>query len=966
MLGRVRGLIAVVVLLVAVCGLWWACTPESARDGAALDGARTAAPTDAIERVTTTARAASHPDRARPRASLPTDGSRCALSVRVETTAGVPMEGVVVSLLEAEHQTATDATGRAALGAVPRGATATVLVSRDERKPGSVRHEVEVPADAVEFETVVRLDPPLWPVLVVRLRADAPRERPVQVRCERASVADDAEVWPGRDVVRVPLPPPRPPSLRVTATCVGFLDSQADVTLPRAARDVVVELPLRAGGVPAWGRVLEADGTPAADAQVLACEGRRIETRVWVVNTNSEGRFALEDQMIGRSLVAVRQGVACSPWLDLTPAVRDVVLRLGPGAAAEGTVRDGDARAVAGALVEIHFLDKYPGTERWLVTTDDAGRYRAGGIPEGWWFQPCVEFGAGFGPLRGPLSEDTPEEFVARGEAHVAGGPGDAFRFDLGATRYTQAKYAFRLRFPRGEAIPETVTLADWTESGSAFGEVRIDPSDPVVSGDLDPERRVRVAVRAGRLQGETDWFTAEDGATRNDLVIEMRPTPRVIAQLVDAAGAPVRRREIEIRVGAWYAGGGLGMGSATTDDGGRADITEKVPMLASLERNARGVVFTMRGPGVLAREVLGEHPNLRIEGPDLAHSLREERVEVVLAIPVLPPRTVVVRAVDSSGAPAAGVKLDMWSSNLLGPESVITDADGRAELFLLVDPAEHPGDSSGLLAQAPYTGGLSLTLEEFAKDEVHTFRAARLVSQRVHVVDEEGEPVAGVELDDGQRGATTDASGEANLVLPPSGRKVRAAGYADVLLAPSADGSTVRVQMKPLVAYAVRLVIPPGAPAGHYLVEVKSGTTVVVNQPYSPGGGRSATLELWLAPGAYTVDAVSRDRLWAARVELPRGTTSADAVVERRPLRDVVVRFVDAAGAPVARTGVRIGLADAPFFEERGETTDSAGEVRLELPDGRYGLVYARGDGGKLGPQYFDVPSEAPVLVRL
>lgn len=971
MLGRVRarGVIAVVVVLLVACALWWANAQE--RGTAPGDGANPRAETipsgDASSSQGTAPTAASHPDRTRARTVEP-DATRCALSVRVETTAGVPMEGVVVAVDEAEvqHEFLTDATGRAALGDLARGTHTAVLVKSDDRTQEPLRRDVDIPKDQSELEVVVQVDPPLLPVLVVRLRPDAPRERPAIVRLTHgAELRSTPTLRLGDDVVRVPLRPPRPATFHLTATCPGFLTSETDVDTPRTPGDFVVEVPLHAGGVPAWGRVVESDGTPAFFPYVLACEGHALTGHVIRVRADDQGRFAIAQAMVGRSLVAMRNKASCSPWLELTPETRDIEMRLGRGAGAEGTVLDSDAQPAAGARVWIRFNDSNDEDDRWELTADAAGRYRADGIPEAWWFRPFVMYRGAFSPARGtagPFEQGRPEDFVARGEAHVAGGPGDIFRRDLTAQRFASGRYTIRLRFPSGQGPAATIYREEWSESGSSATALDVDRADPVVTGTGSPGTRLRVCIRSATLRGETEWFVVEDGKTRDDLVVDLRPAARVVAQLVDETGAPVARRGVEIRIGQWHGDSGSGTESRRTDDVGRAELTFLVPPPAILDDPSRAMVFAMAGHGVLACNELGEHPNLRIAGPELARRLRASNDEVVLPIPVLPPRKVAVRAVDDAGAPVAGVLLDVGPEELVEPAEVTSGADGRAEVSLLVDPGERGTERVSFTAVTPFAGKLECPVADLAKDEAPSVAVARLVRQHVRVVDAEGAPIVGAEVD-GE--TTTDASGEADVLLNPSGQQVSIPGYETAFVAPSLNGSTLIVRLRVLVVVAIRIAIPPGAP-DRYRVAVRSGGSTVSDQPIDAGGGRTVTCSVRVPAGPCTADVVSVDQLWAAHIDVPAGADSADVTVDRRPLRTVRVQFVDGTGAPIASTGVKLGLTDAPFFKSRDDSTDATGEVRLELPDGRYGLVYARADGRKLGPQYFDVPSDAPVVVRM
>ena len=967
---RIRVLAALAVAAVVALVVWIGCgdgpVEEAARPrDAAIGDVQTNRPPDA---------APATEGRVEPRRARPADAAApatCKLTVRVETTAGVPLEGVYVAVGDRSADTGAD--GRASLGAVPRGARCTVdaVVDTGPRTQDAER-QVDIPADRDAFEYVFRVDPPLWPVLVVRLRSDAPRDTATTMRCAGGTFS---RFWngigPDTTALRVPVPPPRPASLHVSVECPGFLPAETDVDVPPEVREFPVEVTLHAGGVPAWGRVVDADGARVGDADVFVCNGRSLASFRERIQTRADGKFPIGIAMHGATIVALRATRACSGWLALTDDVRDVELRLGPGAAVEGTVTDGDGRPVEGALVWVLLAPRLDIERRWEARTDAHGRYRADGIPEGVWFRSTLMWADGAGPAKGepgPFESGEPDEFVSRGQAHVAGPPGDVFRRDLRAQRFADsAKLEIRLRFPAGAEIPASVVVEQCTETGSGSNETPIDAQAPVVTTTADFGRRTLVGVRAGRWEAATGWLVPEAGRDRHEVVLDMRRGPRLVAQLVDEAGAPVRRAGVEILVGNWRGGGGSGGPAAKTDDDGRADVTSSVPTAAVLDDARRSVTLAMRGPGVMQRQLLGEHPNLRIAGPDLAQRLRGARDEVVLAVPIIRPKRAVVRTVDETGNPVGGVTLEVSDNDLLELDPATTGTDGRAEIRLLVDAAEKATDEVSLAAQPPFRGESARRIGRFETDpdEPWTVEVQRLVEQRVRIVDDEGAPVAGVELN-GDENCVTDAAGEAVVLLPAAGDRIALDGYESPVVVPVTNGATVRVQVAALRDVTLEFTVPAGAPEEYEATISRTGVGVVGRERVVVRGKPPIATALSLTRPAHSVELVSEDRLWHARFDVPADATSVRATIERRPLRVVRLRFVDEAGSGLAHARVALAVTGPPSFDAREESADGSGEVRLELPDGAYGLRHAKPGEPLSEPQQFTVPADAPVVVRM
>jgi hypothetical protein len=910
-------------------------------------------------------------DRTRRRPAQPAPAATCALTVRVETTAGAPVEGVDVGVEAADAF--TDAAGRASLGAVPRGGRCSLCVTQVSDGTEEISREIEIPADAEEYEYVVRVDPPLWPTLVVRLRSDAPREAGASLSCSGGVNSHFSGIRPHWHAVRLSVPPPRSGTTHLRAECPGFVPAETEIETPRVAGEHPVELMLRKGGLPAYGRVVEADGTPAADVQVVACKERSLRPG-WTPypRTDADGRFPIETNMHGLLISARRDRVSCSAWLALTDDLREVELRLGPGATVEGKVTTDDGRPASGAEVWISFDRRGPDALSWMLQTDADGTYRVAGIPEGCWCRPSLMPGSSFVPEddgRSLFEPRDPDELLRTGEAHVAQAPGDVFRRDFRAKRRVDSSpCTIRLRFPPGAEIPREVTVESWAGLANSRRETPIDAGSPAVTASFDARLPTLVRVRAGRWQADTGWIVAQPGTTHDDVLLDMRVATPIVAQLMDPSGSPIRRSSVEIRVGQWNGLSGSGTATATTDDEGRADVTGCLPPSAVLDDPKRAFVFAMRGPGVLQRYELGDRPNLRIEGPDLARRLREARGAVVLPIPAAPPRRIVVRTIDEAGEPVGGVTLEVGDGYVLEPGTVTTGADGLAEMHLMMDFADELSGTASLEAQPLYSGAASRLVREFEHklDEPWCITVTRLVRQRVRVVDDDGAPVAGVALND-EQDSTTDADGETVvLLLAGTGGTVAVPGYESLDVRPSADGATVHVQVAAVREVELAVSIPSGAPDDYTLTTSRADGSRSDEQALSANGRRSVRTWVQVTRAPHTVEVVSNDRLWTAHVAVPPEASSLDVTVSRRPLRIVRVRFVDVAGATLPHTRVAFAVTGPPSSDAREDSTDGAGELRLELPDGTYELRHARPGEPMSEPQQFTVPSDAPVLIRM
>ncbi len=135
------------------------------------------------------------------------------------------------------------------------------------------------------------------------------------------------------------------------------------------------------------GHVLDDRGNAVADAEVFASPARRFAfNEVQSTRTGTKGEFVLEAPAGAYHLWA-RQGSltgrAPGPVAVTAGMTRnDVIVRLGPGAAVEGTVVESSTKSpIAGAEVTVH--ESWFAEDVGKAETDAQGRFEISGIPAG-------------------------------------------------------------------------------------------------------------------------------------------------------------------------------------------------------------------------------------------------------------------------------------------------------------------------------------------------------------------------------------------------------------------------------------------------------------------------------------------------------------------------------------------------------------------------------------------------------
>ncbi|RMH01690.1 MAG: carboxypeptidase regulatory-like domain-containing protein [Planctomycetota bacterium] len=643
-------------------------------------------------------------------------------------------------------------------------------------------------------------------------------------------------------------------------------------------------------GVVLAGLVRDPAGAPFAGAEVsLRPDGDRFGFAAGggglraEAESGSDGRFRLTGLAPGRyRLGAAAPGlVAAERVVEVAaePREQTVDLRLGRGGTVTGRVLDPQAQPLAGARVLLAPMDGFAAL-RWQrrqveqegLEVGPDGRFRLEGLPpSGRWRVLAAADGFDLG-RSGAVADGTDLELVLRPLRTLSGrvldaegrpvaraslrleplatGPGP-MRFLGGARtvadedggfefrRVAAGDYALVAEAPAGSARIEPLTLGDRNEPV----EVRLSGGDALV-----------VAVR--------------DAAGRPVVGAKVRARSAAAA---DAFPAPAGAGRIRFR-----RGPGSGR-TGNTDPAGEIRFLGLEPGPWSLRVSADG--FADRD---LEVQVRGEG---------------EQREEVVL----LPASSLVVRVVDTTGAPVAGaglelratepdrslrssVRADDWGVAVwrgLEPGSYALFPNSGPQVFQFEEGGNSIGISwSGDEPAAAEAPALTLEIEPGEAAEEELVLASKAVL-RVRVT-RFGEPVAGATValapDQGDAGlfaldsiggsrATTDGDGWASLPPVEAGRyqlSARAAPQSpptreEVQLVPGpqerrlalATGEVsgrVVAPDGPLAGAVVHLV--PGSPQGEH-----RGTVMMSVAVGDDGGAEPAVETISFAPGQSTVN---------------------------------------------------------------------------------------------------------------
>ncbi len=274
-----------------------------------------------------------------------------------------------------------------------------------------------------------------------------------------------------------------------------YVDRQVRVAVvPREQRrlDIVLE-----SGLTVSGRVLDRTGAPVAGAEVRAVWPQEVAT------TTADGSYELggfDDAAGAEALVLARdpQGRhAPSRSRQVRPPATDIDFVLGPPGAIEGSVSDATTHApIAGATVEVEpaggpeaFIGRMSGTGTEKATTDEAGRFRLGGLGSGRFRLRARAAGYATGETLADLAEG--------GTALVA--------IELGAP---------------GSVSGRVVSAADRSPIAAAV-VARADPLDPMYGGVL---QQLEGAISAASAAGPAELPFAMKAIADNPMFADLLP----------------------------------------------------------------------------------------------------------------------------------------------------------------------------------------------------------------------------------------------------------------------------------------------------------------------------------------------------------------------------------------------------------------------------------------------------------
>ncbi len=895
-------------------------------------------------------------------------GAGCTLELHVRHPDGTPLAGISCHVLPTWRTVATtDDDGIARMRGLPPACDVTAFT--DPRCGEAAVARARTGSAGTTVSVDLDFAPGRGPFVLLRARADGP-ERDVRVRLGE----DDEDDFIRPLGLRTRGAPVRL-SLESFLGAPVTITARADGTRTAARRfeDLAPysvtewDVELSPGGVPARGRVVEADGSPAAGARVdLVFEALRGRG----ATTDLRGEFDVDPSWVGAAIRAVRPGASCSDALELTDEVTAVVLALHPGATVEGVVRDAaSGRPIEGARVGLACEDGDPDA----VETDAEGVYRFRGIPAGSVVSPYhVDSGRSVAAPQASPSDAEREaadldERLRRGWAQRVAGT-ETIRIDLVASALSGAFARVRVVFPEGVTPPRRIDLAhEWQEA---------DDRAPVADDTtLDDVTDVRRFLRRGvhRFRATAPGFAASSeprlvvgGEDLADIVVTMRAVPRVRAHVVDGQGVPLRRKWVEVRVALRSGEHVRQLAVVRADASGIADLDEVAELARSTAAPGDEIVFTLDGAGFKA-EPGDETVNLRVPAEQwLRHATAADDASWELEVPLLPPHFLDVRVQDTSGRPAPGVRV-RWFGSRNGERDLEAVSDASGTLTL---PIWAASDSLDLHADAPWIGRARILTWLEESEGGRTFTVDRRRSVRIRVVTADGTPIAHRRATwwgpSGMVRKLTDASGAFVADLPASDTTIEP-DVGDVWIPSSvqvpAGVDAVEVVAMPLRLVRMRVEFPPGMERPNS-VEVYIGTQRLGTLELPEDADTDARmllpqqpLELRLKP---------RDPLYVARTNYDGESETVALRVERVPERSVTFRLLDESEHPLAARDVRIRDAGGRRIDAAG-TTDADGCLTVSVPEIRLNAdVEIDGFRSRSWSHDPEAPADGTVTLRL
>jgi len=386
------------------------------------------------------------------------------------------------------------------------------------------------------------------------------------------------------------------------------------------------------------GRVLTADGSPAAGASVSVSEGRGPGARGEPVLADDEGRFEFLELGEGLYRVTAALDGYVSESQDSVPVSLEqggeVDFALAAAGRIVGSLRKPDGTPLAGA----HVFPQLSGRGARGVRTDDEGQFQLEGLPEGELelFVRSEDYG-----------HTARETVVVQAGASIA----------LDVVVREGPKIKGVLRDSEGEPLADLVVRAR-SEEGEVRREGKTDADGRYTVANLYPGRYT-VSVSAGRRRAGLIERELDVGEV--DLVLDLVvPSGGTLqGRVVGPDGAPIAEASVYAIVEEDYRG------QAQTD-------AEGVFALADLPADTYRL-FVRVGEDRLVGSI------------EQIHVRQGEAREDVVVV-ARPPATLRARLLDSAGTPIVGAVIEASAVGSPVQRRGRTDADGRVELGPLYD----------------------------------------------------------------------------------------------------------------------------------------------------------------------------------------------------------------------------------------------------------------------------------------
>ena len=904
-------------------------------------------------------------------------GPGSSIEVHVRRPDGTPIAGASCDTKPWRAHAVTDVNGDALLSGLAAGSVEEVG-ARVVGAYGRATAEISLPSDGTQLRVELEVDPGGGPFVLVAIAGDVTATDEVRIDIARGKQrARNFIVYGGDPPTLVSLRSRADSPVQFTARSLGYRSAERHVEYVDRGTTARIELRLVAGGVPLRGRVLNADGSPAArvvvgTAKELLGYGAEV--------TDEDGGFDVQIEWIGAAILALREREACSAEVTLRgDDLDELTLRLGTGAVLQGIVRDETSgRPIEKAEVRIAFgSGEYD--DEWTAITDVSGAYRVAGLPPGTFVLPLVEGSPRAIPIEGQWrltgghhrSAPNPERLIADGHAYRIAGT-ETIAHDLTATALRGGECTVHVVLPARTELPDHFDIEHSSKGARGWGEELgfERPKDGQPSFTLFLEEGTHsLRVLVPGLVGEGAEIVVSGDGPLPDVEIVMTQRRRVLARIVDANGAPVALEGVRIRVAITGPSRGGSHGEGITVANGVADITDDSPAPGKVDADDTFVVFTLDGEGVYGVSPWGEEANLRIPGREWARRVREESaVPWMIDVPIITPPTTILRVVNAAGRPVADVPVQWKQSFESEWTSGVSDASGAIEVALTDELNQFEFQATG-----DWVGGTDAQ-QPNSRTEETTLTVDRRRTLRVRFVDPTGNAltdqwviafVPGVWTE-----RATDEAGFIDLDLAASETtfQVRARGYwPPKSVAAPADATEVDAVIEPLFPVTFHVLLPPDLkPPDRVFVQVGTSRWPNGDAAFAdvvPGAPIEA--KIMLPRRAFPVSVSVGKPLFGGTAHYTGGENDVTVRIERLPLRRVVLRLTDDDGHPIAGTLVR-ARAHAVFDTEL--MTDADGHVTIDVPPIALNPVVITAEGYEETGWSFDPNADVdgPVTIRL